>query len=578
MEWDQFLFKKALEFFRRARSDDGKADTTHVATLESLRPQLTLLARCLTGAPIEIFAAEVEGGCAGDTFFLPTICDGFEDWDQNAQFFRFRTVFMAIQRDLLHGWPRGSNFSLASSRSKALEHAPTVLATMFTEFPNLRTQFKRFETIFHDQAHWLYGKWLPLEIQQGETTLDGPTSDRKTMSDEEHTEREGPAREIVESVQADHQAIEDYTLMHQFEKVETIEEFNGNWRDLDGSDDLDAHSDALEEVDLRQTVRLHDPAHSTLKSEFLRDGYIPFSREQKRPGFHKLYDEWDFRKKNYRKQFCKVYPSTETRSCAGFSHSILTEHAREVRALKQKFSRFFNSWSQVRRQPSGSELDMDHVVDFLAEKKAGRPGDDRFYLDKRRERRDLSVLFLMDMSLSTDSYVENRKVLDTEKQAVTTFCEVLHDYDCRFRIDGFSSQTRNNCDYITLKSFSDTWPATRDRISSLKPGGYTRIGPALRHAAHLLKKEETRNKWIILLSDGKPNDFDRYEGRYGIEDVRQAIREANTAGVHSFALAIDQNAKFYLPRMFGHNAFKILNHPGELVDALSNFFFKLYRS
>jgi nitric oxide reductase NorD protein len=160
---------------------------------------------------------------------------------------------------------------------------------------------------------------------------------------------------------------------------------------------------------------------------------------------------------------------------------------------------------------------------------------------------------------------------------VVIFGELMHGFHCRFRIDGFSSQTRNNCDFLTVKTFDDTWNASKDRLGALKSAGYTRIGPALRHATHELKQEDSRNRWILLLSDGKPNDFDRYEGRYGIEDVREAIREAQHFGIHHYALAVDRGARFYLPRMFGHQQFQIMNHPHQLVEALSDFFIKVYR-
>ena len=44
---------------------------------------------------------------------------------------------------------------------------------------------------------------------------------------------------------------------------------------------------------------------------------------------------------------------------------------------------------------------------------------------------------------------------------------------------------------------------------------------------------------IILLTDGRPCDYDRYEGRYGVADVRHALREGEARGVITHALAID---------------------------------------
>ena len=76
---------------------------------------------------------------------------------------------------------------------------------------------------------------------------------------------------------------------------------------------------------------------------------------------------------------------------------------------------------------------------------------------------------------------------------------------------------------------------------------------------------------------GKPTDFDRNEGRCGIADIRQAIREANQIRIHSFALAIDVPAKLHLPQTFGSGFFRILRHPTHLVRGLSEVYGQLSR-
>jgi nitric oxide reductase NorD protein len=58
------------------------------------------------------------------------------------------------------------------------------------------------------------------------------------------------------------------------------------------------------------------------------------------------------------------------------------------------------------------------VVRDRADRKAGGPGSDRLYSSVRRAVRDLSVCVLMDVSLSTDAWIEDRRVLDVEKEAV----------------------------------------------------------------------------------------------------------------------------------------------------------------
>ena len=137
-----------------------------------------------------------------------------------------------------------------------------------------------------------------------------------------------------------------------------------------------------------------------------------------------------------------------------------------------------------------------------------------------------------------------------------------------FSISGFYSKTRNYATFTTLKDFDENWNHARYRIGEIQPAGYTRIGVALRHMASLIASRPAKNKWLVLLSDGKPNDFDRYEGRYGVEDVKKALSEMNQAKINYYALAIEANAKFYLPQMFGANHFQILSSPNELIGSL----------
>jgi nitric oxide reductase NorD protein len=59
---------------------------------------------------------------------------------------------------------------------------------------------------------------------------------------------------------------------------------------------------------------------------------------------------------------------------------------------------------------------------------------------------------------------------------------------------------------------------------------------------------------LLILTDGKPNDLDQYEGRYGIEDTRVAIHEARQKGLTPFCVTIDEKAGDYLPHLFGSPA------------------------
>jgi nitric oxide reductase NorD protein len=97
----------------------------------------------------------------------------------------------------------------------------------------------------------------------------------------------------------------------------------------------------------------------------------------------------------------------------------------------------------------------------------------------------------------------------------------------------------------------------------------------VRHATALLQATEARHKLLLLVSDGKPTDFDRYEGNYGIEDIAHAMREAAACSIQTFGLAIEQEAKLYLARMLGAGRYRILPSTEQLPDVMADVFLAL---
>jgi nitric oxide reductase NorD protein len=80
---------------------------------------------------------------------------------------------------------------------------------------------------------------------------------------------------------------------------------------------------------------------------------------------------------------------------------------------------------------------------------------------------------------------------------------------------------------------------------------------------------------LLLISDGKPTDYDLYEGRYGVGDVRMALREAQRREVQTHALAVDAIARDYLPALFGEGGWHILPKPDQLLEALTAVYGRL---
>src|SRR5690606_24434177 len=74
---------------------------------------------------------------------------------------------------------------------------------------------------------------------------------------------------------------------------------------------------------------------------------------------------------------------------------------------------------RLRRQLDGDEIDLDACIEHHADRAAGRRRDGGLYELRRAAEHDLAVLLLIDISGSTDGWVEtNRRVIDVEREAL----------------------------------------------------------------------------------------------------------------------------------------------------------------
>jgi nitric oxide reductase NorD protein len=228
----------------------------------------------------------------------------------------------------------------------------------------------------------------------------------------------------------------------------------------------------------------------------------------------------------------------------------------------------------VGRQPDGSDVDLDAWVTMAADMRAGGTVDGRLYSELRPARRELTVALLVDVSASTDGWVSGeRRIVDVEKEALLVVCEALDALGDPYGIFAFSGEGPEDVAVLTLKAFQErNTPIVRRRIAALEADRYTRIGAPLRHVTSELCQQRTRRRLLLILSDGKPNDVDMYEGRYGVEDARQAVAEARRQGVTVFCLTVDRESPRYASRLFGPAGYSMLRRPDQLpvvlIDAL----------
>lgn len=260
-----------------------------------------------------------------------------------------------------------------------------------------------------------------------------------------------------------------------------------------------------------------------------------------------VYDEWDFRRKGFRRNWCVVTEKEIQPVQNSFIEQTLKQYQGQIRRLRHQFERLQTSERFVRRQQEGTDIDIDAMVESMADICAGQPPSDRLFIRLAREQRDIAVYFLVDMSNSTAGWV-GRSI----KEALVLICESLEVLNDRYGIYGFSGMRRLRCEIFPVKRMEEPYsPVVRRRISAIGPREYTRMAPAIRHMTALFARVEARIRLLIVLSDGKPEDYDDYKGDYAIEDTRHALLEAKAKGIHPFCITIDRQAHEYMAHMYG---------------------------
>ncbi|MBI5559096.1 MAG: VWA domain-containing protein [Deltaproteobacteria bacterium] len=260
-----------------------------------------------------------------------------------------------------------------------------------------------------------------------------------------------------------------------------------------------------------------------------------------------LYNEWDFRRQGFRQDWCrlilkKVHPVKGT-----FVSSTLEKYRGQIMQLKRQFEMMRTQHLFVGRQRDGDDVDLDALIEAHADVRAGMVPSERLFIRLLRDKRDIAALFLVDMSSSTEGWVGTAL-----KESLVLLSEALDSLGDRYAIYGFSGMRRTRSEVYHVKGFDEPYSEEiRGRIAAIAPIDYTRMGPPIRHFTGVLAKVDAKVRLLIILTDGKPEDYDDYKGEYAIEDTRHALIEAKAAGIHPFCITIDREAQDYMGHMLG---------------------------
>ncbi len=554
-EWEEKLFLGLKALYQRFVENPREREVAAVrAELKPRRHELFLLANMIAGRPVSLLETPNSVLCDQRHVFLPPAFSAASTRSGNEELFVLKTLLGAL----------------------AIRDQTTDPERLILQFPSLVARAEVAQGLLAEANLWeIFG--------HADFSKPLPTTDTTCLENvfdvppqpEDITEIEGKGQTNVTVIEGeDDQPIESEMPIHTFEKAETLEEYSGLNRKTDDDDELDEHSEALRSVDMKHVVRTRERPRSIYRSDIVMDG-LSFDVGGAAPESGIPYPEWDYEKQCHKPDWCFIRQHQLVSGDAVWARRIATKHRAVILDLRKKIAALATQTQRAKRQPDGPELDTDAMIASHVSRMSGHSFDERIYIQRQRKLHDVAALILMDHSYSTDAWQDDARVLDTIRE--TAFCvgEVMEEFVESFGVAAFSSNTRRQCDFHWIKAFKESWAGSRGRLGELEARGYTRIGPALRHAQELLMREAADRRVVFLITDGRPCDYDRYEGEYGIRDVRRAIESGARHGIMTHAFAIEKRAREQFPRMFNRNHYDVVADPRALVTSMCAAFARL---
>lgn len=292
------------------------------------------------------------------------------------------------------------------------------------------------------------------------------------------------------------------------------------------------------------------------------------------------YPEWDYRLQSYQTDAVMVHLREMAEGPQDWIEKAMSQHKAMLQLVRRRFEMLKAQRVRLRKQVEGDDIDIEAYVAGMADFRAGLPLTENLYQSCRQARRDLAMLILTDASGSTDGWISSdKRVVDVEREALLLVAIALQGMGEPYALQSFSGEGPRGVVVREIKRFDEPFgQAITRRIAALEPEHYTRAGAALRHATATLMGQHVSHRLLLLLSDGKPNDIDDYEGQYGTEDMRQAVTEARLQGINCFCLTVDRQAAGYLPGIFGPHQYGLLPRPELLPSVLLHWMKRLVQA
>jgi nitric oxide reductase NorD protein len=290
------------------------------------------------------------------------------------------------------------------------------------------------------------------------------------------------------------------------------------------------------------------------------------------------YPEWDYNTKNYRPDWVSVYEALHPAGNASDIDKLLQKHSALLKRLKQILEMLKpQNYVRVRYQEEGSELDLDIAIKSLIDFKSGATPDPRINMSHKHDGRDIAVMLLLDLSESINEIPQGSEqtILELCKESVSLLSWSIEQLGDKFAIAGFHSNTRHDVRYHHIKGFSEHLDDdVKGRLAGIKAAYSTRMGAAMRHAAHYLEAQKSDKKLLLILTDGEPADIDVNDERLLIEDTHKAVQELDQKNIYSYCISLDPQADDYVKDIFGHQHM-VIDNVNKLPEKLPALFASL---
>jgi hypothetical protein len=290
------------------------------------------------------------------------------------------------------------------------------------------------------------------------------------------------------------------------------------------------------------------------------------------------YPEWDYHSQTYRPDWASVYEALHPQGNAADIDRLLLKHGALAKRLKRMLDLLKpQDKVRIRYQEEGSELDLDVALRSLIDFRGGATPDPRINMSHRTNGRDISVMLLLDLSESLNEKAagSDQTILELSQEAVSLLAWAVEQLGDPFAIAGFHSNTRHDVRYLHIKGYGERWgDDAKARLAAMQAGYSTRMGAAMRHAAHYLEARPADKKLMLILTDGQPSDIDSNDEQLLIEDTRQAVKELDRNGIFTYCISLDPKADEYVSNIFGRH-YTVIDNIQRLPEKLPELFMAL---